>query len=226
MAKEQSQRIRPKETGHGAFFWVVIPLPFVVFALAWLTLAASVNFLHFWAGLPLALLFMVAAVGLVWGVYQGQWIEERFGETVPAVSFAASVSVSLAATLILLTAGAWVSYGLAQHDLSPVTTQSARPTFNALVRTYLWHFVDVIPLTNVEKTFGKADPEVTFSGWLAGLPILAFRLFVVIVILSVIRSAWVLFQKASQDALVTRLRQGEAVASNKSTQAESRGDVA
>ena len=83
---------------------------------------------------------------------------------------------------------------------------SGIPTYGNLVQTYLWHLVNMIPFTNVEKTFGMKDPIVQFAGWIAGLPILAFRFAVVVIIFGAIQETWKISQKSSEEALLHRLK--------------------
>jgi hypothetical protein len=138
------------------------------------------------------------------GVYQNSWIE-KFENPLPVVSLTANLSASVAAALALTAVGAWVSYVLSQYGLAPSAKESMAPTYNNLVSSYLWYLVDAIPLSNLEKTVGMKDPPVRFIGWLPGLPILVFRMFIIFVILAVVRSIWETFHKASQESLLENL---------------------
>ncbi len=203
-ANPEGQTGNKRVGGHGLYFWVVIPFPFILFALIWLIMTAIIHYWHFWVALPVALLVTVVVVGFIMGVYQFSWVE-KFENPLPVVSLTGHLSACVAAALLLTTVGAWVSYVLCQYGISPSAKDSMPPTYNNLVSTYLWHLVDVVPLTNLEKTFGMKDPPVRFTGWFPGLPILVFRLFVIVVILAAVRLVWETFHKTSQEALVARL---------------------
>jgi hypothetical protein len=107
---------------------------------------------------------------------------------------------------ILSATGAWISYVLYALGIVELLKDSGEPTYGNLVQTYLWHLTNVIPFTNVEKTLGMEDPIVQFTGWIAGLPVLAFRFAVVVIIIGAIQETWKIFQKSSEEALWKRLK--------------------
>ena len=121
---------------------------------------------------------------------------------VTLVSTLSSLSTS---SFSLVTIGAWISYSLFSLGIGTLATHSGDPTYSNLISTYLWHLVNVIPLSNVEMSFGMKEPIVQFVGWVSGIPFLAFRLFVVVIIFGTIRDLWRIFNKQTEDLPTERL---------------------
>lgn len=189
--------------GHGLFFWVVAPLPFVVFGVCWLLFELAIGI--YWFGAVLFFFWCVVAAGLIAGVMQNLWIE-RIENPLPSVTVTSNISLSVTSILILVTICAWLSYMLGELGLTHLSDSSAVPSYGNIIKTYTWHLIDLIPLMNVEKTFGMKNPAVQFTGWIAGAPILFFRFLVVIIIFNVIREAWAIFLESSRNALIERIK--------------------
>ena len=190
---------------HGWWTLLAILIPFVCFGVFGLGYYAIIKYSHYSVGTLLALIALLAVTGFMWGLTEHNWIS-KVENPLPGVDFIGNISFSFTSIFILSTTGAWVSYALYALGIVKLLENSGEPTYGNLLQTYLWHLMNVIPLTNVEKTFGMKDPIVQFTGWIAGLPILAFRLAVVVIILGAIQEAWRIFQKSSEEALWKRLK--------------------
>lgn len=134
-----------------------------------------------------------AAAGFVAGVKKNLWIE-HIENPLPSVTVTSNISASITSILILVTVCAWFSYTLGKLGLAHLSDSSTESNYGNIIKTYIWHLIDLIPLTNVEKTF---YPATQFTGWIAGAPILIFRFLVVVFIFRAIRESWRIFQQSS-----------------------------
>jgi hypothetical protein len=180
-------------------------LPFVVLALCWALFALLINQVHYLAGALLAFILAPVVAGTISGVIQRLWIESA-GNLLPIVSYTTAISLCLSCLFALVTAGAWMSYALYKLGVATLASSSLEPAYGNLVKTYLWHVLDIIPFTKPESTLGMKSPDVQFQGWVGGLPVLVFRVLVVIVVLEAIRDSWRIFTSSSQRALLARLK--------------------
>ncbi len=100
------------------------------------------------------------------------------------------VVVSMFVTIVLVGAAvcANVSYILSSHGLAQYTTDWELSSAK-LVDYYIWHFIDMIPSIGFWKSLGVDEP-VRPDGVIAGIPILVFRIFVVIPIFALVRE-WI-----------------------------------
>jgi hypothetical protein len=180
-------------------------MPFVFFGVVGLGFYAIIEYLHYSVGILLAFFSLAAGSGSISGVIRGNWIDKEENPD-PEASFISSISMSVTSIFIFTAIGAWISYALYALGIVELLMDSGIPTYGNLVQTYLWHLANLIPFINVEKTFGMKDPIVQFTGWIAGLPILAFRFAVVVIIFGAIQETWKIFQKSSEEALWHRLK--------------------
>lgn len=189
--------------GHGPLFWTLaIGLSPVAFLLCWGLHEVVIRYVHYSVGALISFFQLAVAVRWISGPFETPFFmlesKAESGESkvlaakLKVTQFVTDISGSVTAALILMTAFAWVSYALVRLGLG-VTKPASAVTYASLIKTYGWHFVDLIPLMHVEKSLGLPGPAVEFQGWTMGAPILAFRVLVGIVALTAIRRAWLRF---------------------------------
>ncbi len=204
MDQEISKKKKEFTLGRGWIYLGFFLFPFLLFCIFWLGFYAIIEYLHYSIGILLAVFSLAVVLGSISGVIQSNWIEKE-ENGVPEIAFAANISGSLTSIFVFCAMAAWISYSLYALGLVELINGSGLPTFGNLVQTYLWHLANLIPFINVEKTFGMRDPLVQFTGWVGGLPIMAFRFTVVVIIFAAIRDSWGIFQKSSEEAQKLRL---------------------
>jgi hypothetical protein len=203
MNQNTSEKKRFKGLSRGWWILLMVLIPFVSLGIFWLGFYAIIEFLHYSVGIILAIISLIVLWGLMSGVINLNRIEKE-ENPFPEVSFIANTSSSFTSIFVFNTLGAWISYVLYALGIVKLLKDSGIPTYGNLVQTYLWHLANVIPFTNIEKTFGMKDPIVQFTGWIAGIPILAFRFVIVVIIFGAIQDTWRIFQKSSEERLRKR----------------------
>lgn len=205
----------PDARTYGLFFLYYVSFPLVAFVVCWGLFKVVIYYIHYAVGAIILFFLITVICGLYSGFFQWLWVDRMVDRRephgiephVPIVRLTRSISVLVTVILILITVFAWISYALCELALATVLPPSAIATYDNLIKTYAWHLVQVIPLTNVEKTLGMQDPQVQFQGWIAGAPILAFRFLIVVTVFAAVRDAWKTFQKSSEDAFIARIEQ-------------------
>jgi len=204
--KPDTSPIKRVKTGEGLLLSVIILFPFAVFGVCWLLFAIVIDYLPYGWSAIVTIFTCVMGFGLI-----GREIEDvlmaRIAHPRPLVNFLTSISMSVTSIFIFLTVGAWVSFTLYELDLVNLLNDSVDPSYSILVETYAWHLVDLIPFTNVEKTFGMKVPMVQFEGWIAGAPILLFRFLVIIVVFNIFRESYKKLREKSKDELIKQINE-------------------
>jgi hypothetical protein len=197
-----------KKKGSGSITYLIIFLfPFVIFGVIGMSFYAIIKYLHYSLGLLLAFFLLAGSLGIISWLNRSIQTERKSESPLGFDVMFLQTSSSLEIIFILVAIGAWLSYSLYDLKLVKLLEGSGEPTYWNLIQTYLWHLFDTIPFTNVEKTFGMKDPIVQFIGWIAGLPFLAFRFAVVIVVFAAVRESWKTFQEATQKAFEQRMKE-------------------
>jgi hypothetical protein len=199
MGENESKSKKKFTISRGLLYTLAFILPFAFFGLLWSIYYLVIEYLHYGIGLIITIIVFVLAGGLILGVIQGTQIDRI--ERVPALAslgLVSSLSISAISIFSSVTIGAWISYSLFSLGIGTPAAQSIDPTYGNLISTYLWHLVNVIPFSNVEMSIGMKEPVVQFVGWVSGIPFLAFRLFVVVIIFGAIRDSWKVFKKNVQ----------------------------
>jgi len=181
----------------------VICLPGIFFVLFFTLFQSTITYIHYLGGIVVS----AAAIGLLASVINGYtdplWQRaENFAlrQTSSRIGWIIfSVSLPMSAMLVSVTMFAWISYCLIELGLVACFAPGPdHPTYVSLVQTYAWHLVDLIPESNVKETLGMPRPPIKFRGWVAGIPILVFRLLIVIILFAGIRNSWVKFKSAAE----------------------------
>lgn len=183
-----------RKIGHLVFF---IVFPLICFVFWWFSFKYIVGNFHFWFGIFWSLCSFAMAIGTMVRIIR-YMRTERIENNEPIVNLIGNISASVASVLILTTAFAYVSFILCKLNLVTITNYSSIPEYDQIVKTYIWHLINIIPFTNVEKTFGMKNPAVQFTGWAAGTPIFVFRILVIVIIFSIIRESWSIFREGPQ----------------------------
>ena len=94
----------------------------------------------------------------------------------------------LTAVVIACVACAWVSYTI--YQLSEWKYRvSAKASFSTFIDFYGWLFIDLIPGFDVWETLG-VQPKVASVGIIAGIPVLAFRAFIIVCVVASVKRWW------------------------------------
>jgi hypothetical protein len=104
----------------------------------------------------------------------------RHVKQAPKLSLSGVVAVLGFSVLTLAIVFAWISFALFQAHLA--TYEAPNPsTSGQFVDFYMYEFFDLIPSVKVWETLGVKSPIVA-RGFAAGLPLLAFKIFVLWVV--------------------------------------------
>lgn len=188
------------KSGNGLLFLVIGLFPFAVFGLCWFLFAFAITHLSYWVSALIATIVCIMGYGLIWREIEDILTHRvpRLVHPGPLAHFLMSISMAVSSIFAFLTLGAWISFTLYKFGLMNLLSTSTDINYSCFVRMYAWHLIDLIPFTNVEKTFGLKVPEVEFSGWIAGFPILVFRFLVVIIVFNIFRASWKVFRAKFQ----------------------------
>ena len=148
-----------------------------VFFLAWCLqrLMGLVTQVHWVLG---AVLGLAAAAGVIWLM---RYTRRRLGQVPGAfvVVFLATGTVGMTAIL------GWVSYTLHDNGVAPYAVHGAA-TADTFVRLYLFTAIDFLPGLEVWDSLAIDAPAKPEDA-LAGLPILAFRIFMAAFVIDTLR---------------------------------------
>ena len=187
----------------GLLFLVIILFPFTVFGMSWLLFKFVIEYLPFWVSAVIAIFMCVVGIGLIVreteDFLKKDSLWARVEKRIPMACFLMSISMSLTSIGVLITIGAWVSLTLWKLDLANLFTDCTVLNYSILVKTYAWHLMDLIPFTNVERTFGMKVPMLQFEGWIAGAPIFFFRFLVVLIVFNIIRESYQRLKRNIED---------------------------
>ena len=206
----------PTETKPSEFsYWFVliflIFLPALFFALFWglyqLTTTGT-TIIHYLSGTVVSL----AALGALLSFIEGSFYDatmtkaENLAMSSPKLKtgwLILSYSFSMSSVAVSVTLFSWISYLFIKFNVTSCEL-SAEPSYSILIQTYLWHMLDLLPFTNIEKTFGWQGPPIVCRGWVGAL-VLGFRFLTGIILLANLRTAWVKFKDSqtneAQDAI-------------------------
>jgi hypothetical protein len=176
------------------------------YPLKWLTETHPV-----WATLYVVLILIAGS----WSYYlmfrSGQAIEEAhrlnfkariFQYLKPPSIFIFSIQQILYQVLFAVVVCAWLSWVLWLKGLAIYDPQGAA-TLAKFVSFYIWTFFDLIPGLEVWTTLNVTVP-LEAKNWIAGAPVLIFKIFVVLVVYASFRDAW----ERRADARAVRGEQG------------------
>ncbi len=184
-------------TSTSALLFLVIGLfPFAVFGLCWFLFAITITDLY-WLSAIIAIFVCIMGYGLIWREIEDNLFLRipRLRHPGPLAHFLMSLSMAVSSIFAFLTFSAWISFTLYRLDLLIFFSTTTDISYSSFVRTYAWHLIDLIPFSNIDKTFGLEVPEVKFSGWTAGFPVLIFRFLVVFITFNTFREAWKVFRE-------------------------------
>jgi len=156
---------------------LLIPIvgPAIVYTIAKLTLEFATR-THIVLGGLMALVLCVVAV-----VITRRPAHKRLPASIVLGEF-------LTAVVVACVVCAWVSYTIYQRSdwRYHVPAETSLGTF---VDFYVWLFIDLIPGFDVWKTL-DVQPKIASVGIVAGIPVLAFRVFIILCVLASLNRWW------------------------------------
>lgn len=176
--------------GVGAFalaFWVFyIFLPLILFSLFYLlsdfmqvrALRYHIIVLSAW-GLFLAYVLLLMAT---------ESRREHLFNKLRKIGPFAPVIYSLNALVVAVAFFSSMTYVLAVH--TPLKLSPPQVTLEALMAFYLWHFLEAIPLLEVNDTLGWKRPPLTYNSAYMGSILLLFKLTVIVPVIAAFAGYW------------------------------------
>jgi hypothetical protein len=134
-----------------------------------------------------------AAVSLALAALYWQMRSRMFKGPLARTRGAMAVTLSLGLLLAVILGG-WLSYLLHAKGLAQYALQG-EPSLAQFMRLYFFTFGELLPLVDVTKTLQIASPVSIRSFW-GGVPVLAFKVFVLLYIFEAFRS----WSQARKDA--------------------------
>lgn len=167
----------------------LIGLPPLLYAIVRFVFTAAYG-LHPMLGLVLSVVFIILAIFALKGFSKKK--AEFFGQPTRLVLslFAIVVMISLAGFSCL--SYALYGMGLAQYT----SNKPIHP--GTLADHYVWHLIDMIPGLKVWSTL-KIDDPMQSTGLGAGIPLILFRLFVIVPFIALVKK-WLDFRRERAEA--------------------------
>ncbi len=91
------------------------------------------------------------------------------------------VNFSVASLMLAVNICSGLSYALVRTGIASYT-KANDIDYGRFMHFYLWHFIDIVPIVRVWKLL-NVEPPMTIGNFWAGLPVLMFDLFVILVII-------------------------------------------
>lgn len=172
--------LKEKRIGTGFWFGITVTLilaPPAILGIAWLLLFAAWS-LHWIVAIVVLILLLVALLLMLIGL-SGL----KYWRDTPAIFVG---SLLLSSITLAIAICVFISYSLevsepGLYSFSTENSSTAKST-GAFIKLYLWHLVDMIPILDVWD-YIPVDKPVKPANVVAGIPLLLFRILMVLPIL-------------------------------------------
>jgi hypothetical protein len=124
-------------------------------------------------------------------------VEKKENDETKRNDFTTLSNSLIAALSVAINICAGVSYALFKCGIAKYGPEGIDRDYVNFAYLYAWHFIDILPLVRVPELLAMKDPPMTIGNWCAGVPVLAFKLFVV---LEIVKSVKEWFDKKKERA--------------------------
>jgi hypothetical protein len=138
---------------------------------------------------------IIAFVFAVLAVYLSRGLSRAFFEKFPTSVVITMFAIYVAAAI---SSFAGISY-LLMHQQIAIYEIRADYSIGTFADYYVWTFIDMLPSLDVWETLGVSSPAAP-KNVAAGLPVLAFRLLVVVFGIRAVWKRWKKYREASNSA--------------------------